>query len=152
MMHVDVGVEDVEIQEINARLESYGKAMDIAYRNGNTAEYNRLVTEYNEYLESIAEPAQDSQDSQLQLQSSINTIPNVSESSNNQSIKYVGITNILKGLVSNTLKGKYSHTDKIFFISELKDTIARLQDIDATAMQKEKIRRKSKFAAIGSRI
>lgn len=136
---------------IEQQLESLHHAMQKAKQDGDTASYNNLVSMYNALVESLSVPLESSDD----LPEEDNNLipPNRKESrESNLAFIHVGITNILNGLVSNTMKGKYTEKDKAYFISLLQSTISKLNDIDANMAQEEKNKRKSKFSSISSRL
>jgi hypothetical protein len=120
--------------------------INAAKESGNTKEYNELLQskEYIDYLNSFDSG---NIDDLLNTEDIVITqSPAVLQKS------HTGITNVLNGIVSNTKKGKYTETDKLYLVNYMKDIIIQLESIDADECVKEKNNRISKYSSIGSRI
>lgn len=121
-------------QEQQKMTELHSAAQE-ALQAGDIAKYNHLTALYNTFIETIPASAPEETDT-------------ISEHSTEQSIVPVGIYNILKGIVNNTRKGKYSEQTKNAILRELKQTVQALSDLDADIAQKQKAERVEKYSAI----
>ena len=137
----------------HSEFNEIAKQLQNAKESGNAAEYNRLVVVYNKMLDDMSVPftEMDSMDAEDIINAVVSSNP-LNQHAEQTASKYVGITNVLNGIVSNTMKGKYSERDKQVFITFLQNTITKLNDIDADVAMKEKAKRIKTFSSISSRL
>ena len=128
--------------EIIEQIKTISESMQSAKQNKDIALYNSLVKEYDSLIFQL-----ESEDP-TEIDAGSDTI----ESNKKVEDKHTGIMNILKGIVNNTKKGKYSERDKTFIIRELKFCIDALEDIDADIAQSEKQKRVKTFSSFNERL
>lgn len=142
--------ETNEIDDFSEKVSKLSMAIYDAKLARNVELHNKLVIEYNELLESEQTDFSFSE-AKTETDDSINSTKS-NESYNELKYKHSGILNVINSIVSNCRKGKYTESDKLFFMSELRNAISQLDSIDADIAFAEKQKRKLIYSKIETRI
>lgn len=137
-----------DTNDFHNRLQQLHADMLTAKALGHIGEYNNLAAMYNALVEEMSIPVEDSLS--LTENDAMIELPFSSNESLNR--RHAGICNTLRGIVSNTAKGKYTDADKQFFIAFLKECIGQLDEINAHEAYMQRQKRKNQFSKISERI